>query len=239
VLGRIGPNARTSKTRNSRASLIAAKQTVGRVSNEAEGGFPSTKLAGQFLAVSFVAGALGIIHFYAPLPVPLKVSLQSFPVRIGEFSGKDLVRIDERLRPYPADEEIMRVYENGDGKRAEVYIGYFETQSRERKILGYHHEWMYQGVKRVQVGAGEGRVYINKTQLKSHDSTSSIYFWYDIDGSITTNRFLGKLRIFFFSLFSRKANAAVVVVNSRSSDVDLAPLLEKLVPLVKTYLSTA
>ncbi len=188
-------------------------------------------------AVAIFLTTLGLIHFYKPGPVPLASALAQLPDEINRFSGKNLAWMDERLRPFPADQELLRVYENGAGIRVELYIGYFSEQDRERKIIDYRRDWMHEEAQKTPVGSAADAPVINKTRLRDRRSPADVYFWYVMDDKIILNQYAGKFLTFWNALTKRKTNAAVVVIQTQNRQDDVMPLLIELVPQIQANLA--
>jgi EpsI family protein len=189
------------------------------------------------MAVAIFIVAFCFIHLFVLKPIPLKNSLQGLPTQISGFIGQNLDQIDRRFRPFPADEELLRVYENGNGEKAEVYIGYFEAQTRERKVVDYRRDWMHAEAVPIPAGPFGSTVYINQTRLRDKDDTRTVFFWYSMGGKIVTGRWEGKLRALFGSLFERRTNAAVVVVSTRNSAEEIMPFITELLPAARALLA--
>ncbi len=181
----------------------------------------------------------GLIHFYQTGPVPPTNPLAEFPDEIGRFSSKNLAWMDERLRPFPADQELLRTYEDSAGIRLELYIGYFAEQDREKKIIDYRRDWMHDEAEKTPIGPAADAPIINKTRLRDRRSPADVYFWYVMDDRIITNQYAGKLYTFWNGLAKRKTNAAVVVIRTENRQDDVMPLLTELVPEIQAHLSPA
>jgi EpsI family protein len=178
---------------------------------------------------------LGFIHFYIIKPVQLPLSLNMFPEEISSFTSKNLLEVDERFRPFAADEEVLRMYFDASGNRVEVYIGYLEEQSRARKLIDYRHSWMHEGARPLTVDVAGGPVVINKTRHGDRDNQADVYFWYMMDGRIITSQYAGKLHTFLDGLLKRRTGGAVVIVETRSSEEEVMPFLEEMVGLLREW----
>jgi EpsI family protein len=195
------------------------------------------RLASIFVGAIIFSITLGFMHFYITNPVELKLPLNLFPDQIAGFTSTDLDQMHERIRPFEADEELMRQYQDEDANRIELYIGYFKIQDRDNKIIDYRRSWMHEQVSRVTVASENGTAVINKTRLQQQTSNSDIYFWYQMDGKIIRNEYAGKFFTFMNSLFKRKNNAAVIIIKSWSIEDQIMPFLEQALPLIQTHLS--
>ncbi|MCF8095998.1 MAG: EpsI family protein, partial [Desulfobacteraceae bacterium] len=192
--------------------------------------------------ISFVVGTsiflitLGFVHLYTPKAVALNNSLDSFPTRIAGFTGKEIDEMENRLRPFPADNELLRRYKNGDGISVELYIGYFEIQDRNRKVIDYRRAWMHEEAVRMVLEKDGRTLAINKTRIQADGTSRDVYFWYQIGGRTITSQYTGKIVTFLNGLFKRRTNAAVVVISTQNEEAEVSSLVGKLFETTKTYL---
>jgi EpsI family protein len=187
------------------------------------------------IAVMLIVVTLGFVQFYKVAPVTLKTPLAQLNANIGNFSGQPLHSVEERIRPFPADDELLRSYVAPE-QRVDVYIGYFSQQSRERKLIDYRRGWMHEEEQPVFIEISEGSVTINHTRVRDRFNPSGIYFWYIMDDHIITSQYVGKFYTFWNGLIKRRTNGAVVVVETRSSQEEVMPFLKELVPLVRDFM---
>jgi EpsI family protein len=192
--------------------------------------------------ISFIVGTtifiitLGFVHLYTPKAVALNNSLDTFPIRIAGFTGKAIDEMENRLRPFPADNELLRRYKNGDGISVELYIGYFEIQNRSRKVIDYRRAWMHEEADRMVLEKDGRNVAINKTRIREDGPSTDVYFWYQIGERIITSQYTGKIVTFFNGLFKRRTQAAVIVISTRNEEAEVSSLILKLFETTKTYL---
>ena len=187
-------------------------------------------------AMLFVV-TFGFAQFYKVAPVALSSPLDQLVIDIDGFNGKPLPWIDEQLRPFPADDELLRFYDHS-GRRIDVYIGYFAEQSRERKLIDYRRSWMHEEAQQISVATSDGTITINQTRVRDRFNPSDVYFWYVMDDRIITSQYAGKLYTFLDALFKRRTSGAVVVIQTRSRQEEVMPFLEELVPVVMGYLGS-
>jgi EpsI family protein len=197
----------------------------------------SKSLGPAIPGISIFAVTFFLIHFYLPGPVYLKNSFQAFPVLIDNFRGRNIEQIDEHIRPFSADEELLRVYEDADGNSVEVYVGYFAIQSRNRKMIDHRRNWMHEEIQTMPIAQEFKVLTINKTRLPDGTNPAHVYFWYFIDGRIITNPVAGKFITFWDGLVKRKNNAAVVVIKIKNENFEVSPLLSELFFTINNHLS--
>ena len=195
------------------------------------------QLTSIFVGAVIFATTLSLIHLYKTNPVDLDLSLNLFPDHIAGFTARDLDQMHERIRPFHADSELMRLYQDDEGNMIELYIGYFKIQDRESKIIDYRRGWMHEQVSRIPVTAGNGTSVINKTSMQRQPFKPDIYFWYQMDGRIIRNQYAGKFYTFMNALLKRKNNAAVIIIKTKSSENQVMPFLEQALPLIQKHLS--
>ena len=199
--------------------------------------FASKRLVSFFVVGSIFVLAFGLVNFYVPKPVDLLRPLDLFPARIAGFTAKDLDQFHERLRPFPADRELIRLYENDQGRSIELYIGYLEKQDANRKVVDVHRSWMHHQAQRVSVQADHQAFAINRTSLREGAFNADIYFWYQLDGRIIRNEYAGKLFTFMDALLKRRNNGAVIVIKTSIAQNEVVGFLEDAIPKIQTYLS--
>ena len=178
---------------------------------------------------------LGLVYFYKITPVELETSFQEFQEEIGGFSGTALKHIDVRLRPFAADDELLRIYRDSSGREVKVYIGYSSMQDKSGKIFDARRGALHEQVQEVTLGESSQAPVINRTSLEIRSGLTDVYFWYVMDDRIITNQYFGKLYTFWNGLFKRRTNGAVIVLQTRNSQGEVMPFLEELVPEVMRH----
>ena len=202
-----------------------------------EGPLPGKKKKSYLVAAIIFSVTLVLIHFHPLHSVELSRPLHLFPTEIAGFSGKNLAYLDEGLRPFPADNELMREYTNDKGNNVLLYIGYFGKQERDRRIIDYRQTFMHGDSLPFTVTAQNDSFFIKKTSFNKPFNQTNIYFWYQIGPRIVTNQYAEKFWTFINSLFKRKNNGAVIVIQTRDGENEVQGFLEKAVPIVRSYLS--
>ncbi|MCJ8502104.1 exosortase W [Desulfatitalea alkaliphila] len=199
------------------------------------GSTPKYKTPALVASTLFVL-TLGITHLYTPQQVPLKTPLAELPVYISGFTGTALDQFDERLRPFAADQELMRRYRDNDGSSVELYIGYFESQGRDRKIIDGRRYWMHLEAEKVEISKHRPSFFINRSQLRDDQPPSTVYHWYYIDGRIVTNELAGKIITFWSGFAKRKTNGAVVVLRTHNDSSQIKAVIEEMVSMIEARL---
>ncbi len=180
---------------------------------------------------------LGLVLFQTPKPVEIGRSLSDFPRYIAGFKAADIPHAGERIRPFEADSELIRRYENENGKQVELYIGYLEIQDRKRKIVGYQSAWLHQEASRISFRKNDDTIVVNRTRSDDRQRPSDIYFWYSLDGKTVRNQYVGKAVTFLNGMFKRRTNGAVVIVSTRNEQDDIAPFIAEMYQAITNHLN--
>jgi len=180
----------------------------------AEGGSLNWRVSPQFIAL-WVILAITASYMYAfalPRPVPLPRPLQSLPMQLGPWHGKDMIwfRGDEHFPGVFG--EIQRAYTNPRGEEVYLYIGYFPTQTHERRLISFHGKPLHEKARSVPSGLkGGDPKQVNLSSLKIDGKAYQLLFWYTLPSGGATDRLEAKVMTMEDGLRYRKNNAAVVI----------------------------
>jgi len=181
----------------------------------------------------------GFVHFYNLQVVALDKPIGDFPAHVAGFTGSDTDDLHTRYRPFPADDELLRRYENDAGITAKLYVGYFREQDRRRKIIDYRRAWMHEEASKLVLDTGSNTVSINHfLQRRGGGKPEYVYFWYYMDGRIMRDEYTGKLATFLSGFFKRKTNAAVIIITTPHEKDDVLPLVKALMEQLNYHLIT-
>lgn len=223
--------------RKSRAPMQAEPIQTSSPGSTGREGMGSKQGASILLLGLIFVLTFALSHLHTPKPVELERRLESFPIRMAGFTGKDLGYLPALFRPFPADSELMRRYENGAGAMIDLYIGYFRAQSREKKIIDYRRSWMHSEVSGISIPSDDKNYTINKTTFEDETMSKDVYFWYQMGDTIIRSEYAGKFQSFLDMLLTRKSNGAVVIIATRNSEGQIKQLLGELFEKSKMHLS--
>lgn len=166
-------------------------------------------------AAFFILALLAIFSYtYTPKSIPLRLDLREFPIIINSWKGTELnpgeISLTEK-----ADREILRAYRDGSGHEIRLYIGYFESQHQDKKMLNYSLMMLNRGSEQIEIPTGiNGSIRANSKVLYDGNKRYSAIFWYDLNGRILTNIYLAKLVTMADAFMRGRTNGAVVVVTA-------------------------
>jgi hypothetical protein len=127
-------------------------------------------------------------------PIKLETPLSEFPIRIGQWIGRDVPISETVLKVAANDDFLSRLYVNESNNQwANVYIAY---TARPRTMLGHRPQvcypangWTHENTEHVQVISNSGRKirYLLHNFQKSTSETEEIIVlnYYIVNGRIT------------------------------------------------------
>lgn len=177
---------------------------------------------------------IGYLVLLKPKPVYLQKPLTEFPKIIGNWSGQDTTFTELPFKYFSADIELKRVYKDNLGGEINLYIGYFTSQDQDREIVNFRFDPLQQNAKIIRIPIGSDAVAI-KNKI---DNKTSIYFWYDINNRIITDRYTAKLTSIFDAFLHRRTNAAIVAITANKAENKKADIefIKNAFPVIQTYL---
>jgi EpsI family protein len=217
---------------------IETAQTVGpsslRLRTAAAGSGPFVSTISTLVATTlFVFVGLNVFS-RAPRAVALAGDLDAFPTQLGQWA----LVLGSTTRPIAAppnwvgvDSEIRRRYTRSDGATADVYVGYFASQSQGREVVNDHVTSLHERASRVRLSTPGGVFDVNYVPADPHGIET--LFWYDLGNGPETNRFLVKARTLWSAMTSGETSAAVVVLMSKHESEQVPPALQELAVFVE------
>lgn len=191
------------------APLPPAEQTAERLVGPSDAGTARKALAAFWLAVVLVIMTGGMRQWYTAEPVSLTPGLQAFPEKIGAWVGEDAPGALPLLKRYAPDSVIERVYRNGTDPGVTVYVGYFAQQTQGHEAVAYALGRYHQ---QAVVAPLVDSLNVNRLADRSATPDQIVYFWYDINGRVVTDRYHAKWSTAVDWLLRRRTNAALVVI---------------------------
>ena len=198
--------------------------------------FPAPRqLFPLIIAVVIFLLTIGYLVLLKPKPVYLHKPLTEFPKIISNWSGQDTTFTELPFKYFSADTELKRVYKDNSGREIKLYIGYFASQDQDREIVNHRFDPLQQNAKAIRISIGTTEIAI-KNKI---DSKVSIYFWYDINNRIITDRYEAKLTTIFDAFMNRRTNAGIVVVSIPNLDRNGYDMefIKNILPIVRTFLN--
>lgn len=156
--------------------------------------------------------------FLKPEPVYLARPIEEFPYKVGNWTGRDVNFTEPPFSYFLADNELKRVYLDDKGHEIKLYIGYFTSQVQDREIVHYRFDPLQTNARKIPLDTGSGVINIKMSESDEMNNRRSIYFWYDINGRVLTDRYAAKTATVIDAFLHRRTNAAIVVIAADGAD---------------------
>ena len=155
------------------------------------------------------------IHFHTPSRTPLKMSLNLFPLQIGEWNGKEVPSFFTNYREVGVDEELSRIYETSSGDSVRIYVGYFEYQKQAKELISYKTTELHNHATKIKVGMNpRGYVEINKVIQKDGTINRLTLFWYNFNGRVVKDVYTAKFYTVWDAFTRGRTNGAVIILTT-------------------------
>ena len=218
---------------------------------------PITRLPNISSSRALIASAmmlltlLGINYFGQFKDVnPLK-PLSEFPTRIGSWSG-NVERFDQKIYDVlGVDDSFLCDYLRPDGKRIQLYIGFYNSQ-REGEMIhspkncmpGSGWDITNTSVETLTVpGGNPGKIGIIKLILEKEGQKQMALYWFQSRGRIISSEYWEKIYLVWDANFKHRTDGAFVrliaPVNKGEEEttklmtqfaIELFPILEQYLP---------
>ena len=203
----------------------------------------SNRLSPIIAATVIFAATAGYLILWKPAPIYLGQPLRNFPLSIGDWNGSDTYYSKPPFKYFRADEELKRVYRDGDGREIRLYIGYFRSQEQDREVVHYRFDPLQMNSETMRVPLGSSSIEINMKNGEPQESIDRIFFWYDINGRVISGRYSAKFATIMDAFLRRRTSAAIVVIDTkkRPGENDAAnsyelDFIQKVFPLIQSFL---
>jgi exosortase D (VPLPA-CTERM-specific) len=185
--------------------------------------------------------------------IPANKSVAQFPLEIGEWKAKNREKIDQKfLDQLDLSEYVMLDYDNSDRRSVNLYMAYYEKQSKGRSIHTPAsclpgHGWRFNQTGTVSISglynnSDAGRV--NRAVIQYGGSRQIAYYWFAMRGRILRNIYQVKIYNFWDALTMQRTDGALVRLvtpvyegeNLSDADARLQDFLQDIVPVLEEYI---
>jgi len=146
--------------------------------------------------------------------------LKDFPETIGAWqkTGSDQRLDDETLKVLRASDYLIRDFSKAQGQVANLYVGYYATQSNG---ASYHSPlnclpgsgWVLSEPGQATIALPDGSSFVaNKYVIESGDYKNVMVYWYQGRGRNVASEYWGKFYTVFDSVRLRRSDGAMVRV---------------------------
>ncbi|MDQ1362237.1 MAG: hypothetical protein QG652_97, partial [Pseudomonadota bacterium] len=184
--------------------------------------------------------------------IPERQQYSSFPMQLGEWSGKAGIMEQDIIDTLGLDDYIMADYSNSQNQDSvNFYSGYYSVQrsnkvphSPKRCIPG--GGWQISSIDRYEVQGvkiNDNKLFVNRLIIRKGEQSQLVYYWFQQRHRVITNEYLVKWYLLIDSIFDRRTDGAlmrlITFVDQNDSfeeaDQRLTDFASKISPIVAEY----
>src|SRR5579864_1274196 len=177
------------------------------------------------LSITLLGGAGLVAHANRPEPAPPRVSFDTFPFQIQQWSGRPLPPFEKNvLDILHVDDYINRAYYRPDHAGAGLYIGYYTSQRQGDAIHsplnclpGAGWEPVSKTYLTIPVSPGAqatqpGAISVNRYVIEKGLDRQLVLYWYQSHGRVVASEYWGKYFLVRDAIHLNRTDAALVRV---------------------------
>ncbi len=189
-----------------------------------------TMLAG--IAVVVVAATVSLTVSRPPIMLPERSSLATFPMRVGEFDGRESTIDQVYLDQLRVTDYLMGKYlRPTDPAPVEMWVAYYDSQAKGASVHSPQAclpggGWRIDNFSQRDVPnilPDGGALRVNRVEIALGDQRQLVYYWFAQRGRIVTNEYLVKWFIFWDGLTTSRTDGALVRLSTYVGDPSAMP----------------
>lgn len=174
------------------------------------------------LVVVLVLSNLGVRAVSHGRAVPLRQRLDTLPLEIGSWNGRNLPDLPEaEQKVLKADDYLTRVYME-PGKQIGLFVAYYTSQqsgdalhSPKNCLPGSGWQPMRSEVIRIPNGANPGTSFIaNHYVVQKDEMQQDVIYWYQANQRIFASEYWGKIYLVEDALTKNRTDGAIIRLTS-------------------------
>jgi exosortase D (VPLPA-CTERM-specific) len=151
--------------------------------------------------------------------IPAKKSLNDFPLNVGQWHSRALMPLDQIfLDALDLSEYAMADYFDSDGKGVNLYVAYYQSQSKGQSIHspasclpGSGWTFDQSGTVRIDnVPGASGSLRVNRAVMQLGRAKQISYYWFAARGRVLNNAYQLKIYNFWDALTRQRTDGALV-----------------------------
>ena len=185
--------------------------------------------------------------------IPVKKSLSQFPHNVGAWTAKGQQKLDQVfIDVLDLNEYVVVDYDNRSGKRVNLYVAYYESQSKGQSIHspatclpGSGWSFDQSGtIKISDIPGTDGNPEINRAVMQMGSLKQISYYWFVARGRILKNAYQLKIYNFWDALTKQRTDGALVRLitkvyedeNIEAADVRLKQFVKDIFPVLEEHI---
>jgi exosortase D (VPLPA-CTERM-specific) len=181
--------------------------------------------------------------------VPSREQLSGFPLRIGDWRGRERFLEEQVLDLLVLDDYIMVDYQKDSEKTVNFYIAYYASQ---RKGTSPHSPrvclpgggWRITDLSTVHYPLDGGEAFpVNRAELQLKSSRQLVYYWFEQRGRRIANEYGAKWYLVLDSIMMNRTDGALVRVTTpiypdedmAEADRRITEIIDASLPIIPDY----
>lgn len=209
--------------------------------------FPRRRVSAPFLIVVLLTGGIFINWFERRGEVEVqRKPLREIPAALGDWrqKGGDIRFSEQTESVLRTSDYVMRDYFAPDGRRANLYVGYYASQ---RTGATYHSPqnclpgsgWEMRQPELIEIKTGGKSFTANRYIIQNGDYREVLIYWYEGRGRAEASEYADKIYTVLDGVFRRRSDGAMVRImtpvggdesESLQKAVDLSALVAENLP---------
>ncbi|MEQ1803360.1 MAG: VPLPA-CTERM-specific exosortase XrtD [Gammaproteobacteria bacterium] len=179
------------------------------------------------VAILVVTAAVSLTVSRPPTLLPERSRLATFPLRVGEFEGRETFIDQVYLDTLRVSDYLMSVYKRpADPAPVELWVAYYDSQVKGASVHSPQACLPGGGWRIDSFGEHEvtgvlpdgGSIRVNRVEIALGDQRQLVYYWFAQRGRVLTNEYLVKWFIFWDGLFDNRTDGALVRMSTYVGD---------------------
>ena len=182
--------------------------------------------------------------------VPLRRSLEQFPLQVGAWKGINRGRFPEEvLRVLQASDYLNRDYQEMNGGYVNFYIGYYEQQragesmhSPKNCLPGNGWEVLDSVQVPLEIPQSHKTIEVNHYLVQNETSKTFVLYWYDTHGRAFASEYKGKAILVWEALKTGRTDGSLIRImvpyggSAQKAEETANSFARQVYPMLKDYL---
>jgi EpsI family protein len=209
---------------------------------------PPLRLA---LSVALLVGALLVMQLRSSgEAVPIRKSLNEFPMQVGGWQGLESTTFDaETLNILKAKDYVVRRYADQSGRSLWLYIGYWDTQRKGAQVHSPRNclpgaGWEPLEASRLTIAlpAPYGSITVNRYLVQKEHQQELVFYWYQSQGKAVASEVAARVDLVRNSITRNRTDGALVRLsgpiygNAKDTTERFVEYVQSMYPVLHDYL---
>ncbi len=185
--------------------------------------------------------------------IPSSKPFSEFPLNVDRWSADQRQSMEQKfIDALDLSDYVVADYENDGGKRVNLYVAYYKSQSKGESIHspatclpGSGWTFEQSGTVSIPMSSGKGTfINVNRAFMKKAGHKRLVYYWFPQRGRILTNVYQLKIYTFWDALIKQRTDGALVRLITTVSDSEkleeaetrLQEFIRNIIPVLDEYI---